>query len=64
MLSVSVEYHPSATNKVPEGTSIHDDSEEDRTVKGQCSFTVHGLTGETYSSMTPNAVDREYHRYR
>ena len=53
---VSVEYRPSATNKVPEGTSVHDDLEEDGTAKGQCSFMVHGLTGEAYNSMTPNAL--------
>ena len=56
MPPVSVEYRPSATNKVPEGTSVHDDLEDDRTVEGQCSFTVHGLTGEAYNSMTPNAL--------
>ena len=56
MPPVSVEYRPSATNKVPEGTSVHDNLEEDGTVEGQCSFTVHGLTGEAYNSMTPNAL--------
>ena len=53
---VSVEYRPSVTNKVPEGTSVHDDLDEDGTIEGQCSFTVHGLTGENYNSMTPSAL--------
>jgi hypothetical protein len=56
MPPVSVEYRPSATNKVSEGTSVHDNLEEDGTVEGQCSFTVHGLTGEAYNSMTPSAL--------
>ena len=56
MPPVSVEYCPSATNKVLEGTSIHDDLEEDGTIEGQCSFTVHGLTGDAYNLMTPNVL--------
>ena len=53
---VSVEYRRSESNKVPEGTSVFDNEEEDGTVEGDCVFTVHGLTGEICNSMTPNAL--------
>ena len=53
---VMVEYHRSESNKVPEGTSVFDNEEEDGTVEGDCVFTVHGLTGELCNSMTPNAL--------
>ena len=53
---VSVEYQKSASNKVPEGTSVFDQEEEDGTEEGDCAFTVHGLTGEACDSMTPNAL--------
>ena len=53
---VSVEYRESINNKVPEGTSVFDQEEEDGTEEGDCSFTVHGLTGEACNSMTPNAL--------
>jgi hypothetical protein len=53
---VTVEYRWSESNKVPEGTSVFDNEEEDGTVEGDCVFTVHGLTGEICNSMTPNAL--------
>ena len=53
---ITVEYHWSETNKVPEGTSVLDNEEEDGTVEGDCVFTIHGLTGEICNSMTPNAL--------
>ena len=53
---VSVEYQESTGNKVPEGTSVFDQEEEDGTEEGDCAFTVHGLTGEACNSMTPNAL--------
>ena len=53
---VAVEYRRSESNKVPEGTSVFDNEEEDGTVEGKCVFSVHGLTGEICSSMTPNAL--------
>lgn len=53
---VSVEYRESTSNKVPEGTSVFDQEEEDGTEEGDCAFTVHGLTGEACNSMTPNAL--------
>ena len=56
MPPVSVEYRESLSNKVPEGTSVFDKSEEEGTEQGDCSFTVHGLTGELLQTMTPNAL--------
>lgn len=56
MPPVSIEYRESITNKVPEGTSVFDQEEEDGTLEGDCAFTVHGLTGENFSTMTPSAL--------
>ena len=56
MPPVSVEYRPAETNKVPEGTSVFDNEEEDGTMEGDCAFTVHGLTGEALQTMAPNAL--------
>ena len=56
MPPVSIEYKESVTNKVPEGTSVFDQEEEEGTEEGDCAFTVHGLTGETLNSMSPNAM--------
>jgi uncharacterized protein DUF6570/helitron helicase-like protein/PIF1-like helicase len=56
MPPVSIEYRESVTNKVPEGTSVFDQEEEEGTEKGDCAFAVHGLTGEILNSMSPNAM--------
>jgi hypothetical protein len=56
MPPVSIEYRESVTNKVPEGTSVFDQEEEEGTEKGDCAFVVHVLTGETLNSMSPNAI--------
>ena len=56
MPPVSIEYRESVTNKVPEGTSMLDQEEEEGTEEGGCAFAVHGLTGETLNLMSPNAV--------
>ena len=56
MPPVSIEYRESVTNKVPKGTSVFDQEEEDGTEEGDCAFAVHGLTGETLNSMSPSAV--------
>jgi hypothetical protein len=56
MLPVSIEYRESVTNKVPEGMSVFDQEDEEGTEKGDCAFTVHGLTGETLNSMSPNTI--------
>ncbi|PPQ75527.1 hypothetical protein CVT24_013233 [Panaeolus cyanescens] len=53
---VSVEYRVSATNKVPEGTSVFDRDEDDGTEDGPCPFTVHGLTSETLNNMLPSQI--------
>ena len=37
MPPVSIEYRPAVTNKVPEGTSMYDHKDEDRTTEGDCS---------------------------
>ena len=63
MPPVSVEYRPSETNKVPEGTSVFDNNEDDGTLEGDCAFTVHGLTGEVCNAMTPNALKALALRY-
>ena len=55
MPPVSVEYCERVSNKVAEGTSVFDQEEEEGTVEGDCAFTVHGLTGENLSMMTPTA---------
>ena len=56
MPPVTIEYRFSESNKVPEGTSVFDNEDADGTVKGDCVFTVHGLTGDACNSMTPNAL--------
>ena len=56
MPPVSVEYRESLSNKVPEGTSVFDQAEEEGTEQGDCAFTVHGLTGEILQTMSPNAL--------
>src|SRR6202050_4399066 len=54
---VVVDYHPSSsTNKNPESTSVHDMEEEDGTTEGPCPFTVHGLTGEEFSTKTIKTI--------
>ena len=53
---VSIEYRESNTNKVAEGTSVFDREIEDGTEKGECSFSVHGLTGDALDTMTTNAI--------
>jgi hypothetical protein len=53
---VVVDYHPSSSNKNPESTSVHDMEEEDGTTEGPCPFTVHGLTGEEFSTKTMKTI--------
>ena len=55
-IPVSIEYRLSETNKVPEGTSIFDMEPEYGTDNGECSFTVHGLTGDMLDTMTTNTI--------
>ena len=53
---VSIEYRESNANKVVEGTSVFDKEIDDGTEEGECSFSVHGLTGEELDTMTTNAI--------
>jgi hypothetical protein len=53
---VVVDYHPSSSNKNLESTSVHDMEEEDGTTEGPCPFTVHGLTGEEFSTKTMKTI--------
>jgi hypothetical protein len=55
-IPVSIEYRPSITNKVSEGTSVFDMEPEDGTDTGECSFTVHGLTGDMLDTMSTNTI--------
>ena len=53
---VSITYQQAETNKVPEGTSVFDQEEEDGTEEGQCPFTVHSLMAEVLDSMPPHQI--------
>ena len=45
-----INYRHSASNKIPEATSVHDMELENGTEEGMCPFTVHTLTGEEYDT--------------
>jgi hypothetical protein len=47
---VVINYQHSATNKIPEATSVHDMELEHGTEEGVCPFTVHTLTSEEYDT--------------
>src|SRR6202790_4294988 len=51
---VVINYRQSSTNKIPEGTSVHDMELENGTEEGLCPFTVHTLTGEEYDTTRPD----------
>ena len=53
---VSIEYREAISNKVAEGTSVFDADIDDGAEKGDCPFTVHGLTGDVLDTMTTNAI--------
>ena len=53
---VSIEYRECSSNKVPEGVSRHDLETEHGVVEGECSFSVHGLTGESIEMMSSEAL--------
>ncbi|KDR76758.1 hypothetical protein GALMADRAFT_44753, partial [Galerina marginata CBS 339.88] len=53
---VSIEYREAITNKVAEGTSVHDMEVDDGTEEGDCPFSVHGLTGESLDTMSTNKI--------
>ena len=56
MPPVCIEYKESITNKTPEGMSLFDIDDEDGTSEGDCSFTVHGLTGGELDTMSTTAI--------
>ena len=60
---VSIQYRSSIGNKAPEGTSVFDTEVEDGTEEGDCSFTVHGLTGENLDTMTTSAIKAQALRH-
>jgi hypothetical protein len=53
---VVVDYYPSNSNKNPESTSANDMDEEDGTSESPCSFVVHGLTSEEFSTKTMKTI--------
>ena len=53
---VSIQYRANDCNKAPEGTSVFDADIEDGTEESDCSFTVHGLTGENLDTMTTAVI--------
>ena len=55
-IPVSIEFRDCSSNKVPEGRSKYDLETEDGVMEGECSFTVHGLTGESIEMMSSEAL--------
>jgi Helitron helicase-like domain at N-terminus/PIF1-like helicase len=53
---VTVDYRSSIVNKHKEATSVFDMEDEDGVLEGKCSFVVHGITGETYSTLSKDAT--------
>ncbi|PPQ81451.1 hypothetical protein CVT26_007746 [Gymnopilus dilepis] len=53
-----MEYHEASgtSNRDPLTVSMHDQEEEDGTSEGPCPFTVHGLTGAEYSTMSTKTM--------
>jgi hypothetical protein len=55
-IPVSIEYRECSSNKIPEGTSKYDLEAEHGVMEGECSFSVHGLTGESIETMSSEAL--------
>ena len=53
---VTIDYRSSIINKHKEATSVFDMEEEEGVQDGDCSFVVHGITGENYSTLGKDAV--------
>src|SRR5882757_8588892 len=49
-------YRHSATNKIPEATSVHDMELEHDTEECMCPFTVHTLTSEEYDTTSSETL--------
>jgi Helitron helicase-like domain at N-terminus/PIF1-like helicase len=56
MPPVVIDYRQSFTNKNPESSAAHETEEDEGTDAGKCSFVVHGLTGEEYSTKSVKAL--------
>ena len=54
--AVTIDYRSSIINKQKETTSVFDMEEEEGVHDGDCSFVVHGITGENYSTLGKDAV--------
>ena len=53
---VTINYRSSVINKHKEATSVFDMEDEDGVQDGKCSFVVHGITGENYSTLSKDAT--------
>jgi len=53
---VMIDYRSSIINKHKEETSVFDMEEEEGVQDGECSFVVHGITGENYSTLSKDAT--------
>ena len=53
---VTIDYRSSLINKQKEATSVFDMEEEEGVHDGDCSFVVHGITGENYSTLGKDSV--------
>ena len=53
---VTIDYRSSVINKHKEATSVFDMEDEDGVQEGKCSFVVHGITGENYSTLSKDAT--------
>jgi hypothetical protein len=53
---VTIDYRSSIVNKHKEATSVFDMEDEDGVQEGECSFVVHGITGENYSTLSKDAT--------
>jgi len=53
---VTIDYRSSIVNKHKEATSVFDMEEEEGVQDGKCSFVVHGITGENYSTLSKDAT--------
>ena len=55
-IPVFIEYRKSSGNKVPEGQAKYNLEEEHGVMESDCSFSVHGLTGELIQMMSSEAL--------
>ena len=53
---VTIDYQSSIINKHKEETSVFDMEEEEGVQDGECSFVVHGIMGENYSTLSKDAT--------